>query len=104
MSSAALEQHAADTLEADRNRLDDRGGAAIAQPVQRSGHAGVREEKEFVGGNNSPVLTIMELDKLRVTFTLPTAVAARLKVNQSVPLTFPTSGQKARNRRVRFGP
>ena len=53
-----------------------------------------REEKEFVGNNNSPVMTIMQLDKLRVTFTLPTAQVARLKVDQNVPLTFPNSGQK----------
>ena len=91
---AALEQHAADALEADRL------GSMIERRMMRSPFNGVvtrvyREEKEFVGGNNSPVLTIMELDKLRVTFTLPTAVAVRLKLNQSVPLTFPTTGQKA---------
>jgi multidrug efflux pump subunit AcrA (membrane-fusion protein) len=90
----ALEQHAADTLEVDRI------GTTIERRAMRSPFNGIvtrvfREEKEFVGGNNSPVLTIMELDKLRVTFTLPTSVALRLKLNQSVPLTFPTSGQKA---------
>jgi len=37
------------------------------------------EEKEFIG-NNSPILTIMKLDKLRVTFTVPTAQAARKSV------------------------
>jgi multidrug efflux pump subunit AcrA (membrane-fusion protein) len=67
--------------------------------MMRSPFSGVvtrvyHEEKECVG-NTAPVLTIMQLDKLRVTFTVPTAQVARLKVGQSVPLTFPNSGQKA---------
>ena len=54
-----------------------------------------REEREFVGSNNSPVMTIMQPDELRVTFTIPTTMATRLKVNQKVALTFPTTGQRA---------
>jgi len=50
---------------------------------------------EFVGSNNTPVLTVMQLDKLRVTFTIPTALALRLKTGQKVSLTFPNSNQKA---------
>jgi RND family efflux transporter MFP subunit len=89
-----LEQHATDTLEVDRI------ASMIERRMMRSPFAGVvtrvfREEKEFVGSNNTPVVTIMQLDKLRVTFTIPTALAARLKVDQAVPLTFPNSGQKA---------
>jgi RND family efflux transporter MFP subunit len=90
---AALEQRSADTLEVERI------AATIERRAMRSPFNGVvtrvfHEEKEFVG-NNAPILTIMQLDKLRVTFTVPTALVARLKVNQSVPLTFPNSGQKA---------
>jgi RND family efflux transporter MFP subunit len=90
----ALEQHATDTLEVDRI------ASMVERRMLRSPFDGVvtrvfREEKEFVGNNNSPVLTIMQLDKLRVTFTIPTATALRLKVNQTVSLTFPNSGQKA---------
>jgi RND family efflux transporter MFP subunit len=89
----ALEQHTTDTLESERI------AATIERRQLRSPFDGVvtrvyREEKEFVGSNNSPVLTIMQLDKLRVTFTLPTAQVARLKVDENVPLTFPNSGQK----------
>jgi RND family efflux transporter MFP subunit len=89
----ALEQRSADTLETERI------SAMIERRMMRSPFNGVvtrvyHEEKECVG-NNAPVLTIMQLDKLRVTFTVPTAQVARLKVNQSVPLTFPNSGQKA---------
>lgn len=91
---AAMEQHAADTLEAERI------ASMIERRMMRSPFDGLitrvfREEKDFVGNNNSPVMTIMQPDKLRVTFTIPTAMAARLKVDKSVALTFPTSGQKA---------
>jgi RND family efflux transporter MFP subunit len=90
----ALEQHATDTLEVDRI------ASMVERRMMRSPFNGVvtrvfREEKEFVGSNNTPVLTIMQLDKLRVTFTIPTVLALRLKVNQTVSLTFPNSGQKA---------
>jgi RND family efflux transporter MFP subunit len=90
---AALEQRAADTLEVERI------AATIERRALRSPFNGVvtrvlHEEKEFVG-NNGPVLTIMQLDRLRVVFTVPTAQIARLKVGQSVPLSFPNSGQKA---------
>lgn len=91
---AALEQRAADGLEADRI------AATIERRMMRSPFDGVvtrifHEEKEFVGSNNSPVLTVMQTDKLRVTFTIPTALACRLKPEQKVSLTFPTTGQRA---------
>jgi RND family efflux transporter MFP subunit len=90
----ALEQHATDTLEVDRI------ATMVERRMIRSPFNGIvtrvfREEKEFVGSNNTPVLTIMQLDKLRVIFTIPTALALRLKANQTVSLTFPNSGQKA---------
>jgi RND family efflux transporter MFP subunit len=91
---AALEQRAADSLEVERI------SATIERRTLHSPFGGVvtrvyHEEREFVGNNNSPILTIMQLDKLRVVFTVPTAQIAQLKVEQSVPLTFPNSGQKA---------
>jgi RND family efflux transporter MFP subunit len=91
---AALEQRSSDALEAERI------ASMIERRQMRSPFDGVvtrlfREEKEFVGSNNSPVMTIMQADKLRVTFTIPTALACRLKLNQRVALTFPTTGQKA---------
>jgi RND family efflux transporter MFP subunit len=91
---AALEQHAADVLEVERI------ASTIERRMMRSPFDGLvtrlfREEKDFVGSNNAPVMTIMQTDKLRVTFTIPTAMACRLKVNQKVALTFPTTGQRA---------
>ncbi len=90
----ALEQHATDTLEVDRI------ASMIERRMMRSPFNGVvtrvfREEKEFVGSNNTPVLTIMQLDKLRVIFTIPTTLALRLKVGQTVPLAFPNINEKA---------
>jgi len=91
---AAMEQHAAAALEAERI------ASMIERRAMRSPFDGVvtrlfHEEKEFIGSNNSPVMTIMQPDELRVTFTIPTTLAARLKVNQKVALTFPTTGQRA---------
>jgi RND family efflux transporter MFP subunit len=88
----ALEQHATDALEVDRI------ASMIERRMMRSPFDGVvtrifREEKEFVGSNNTPVLTIMQLDKLRVIFTIPTALAVRLKADHKVLLTFPNSNQ-----------
>jgi len=90
----ALEQHATDALEVDRI------ASMIERRMMRSPFDGVvtrifREEKEFVGNNNTPVLTIMQLDKLRVIFTIPTALAVRLKADHKVLLTFPNSNQRA---------
>ncbi|MFZ1934298.1 MAG: efflux RND transporter periplasmic adaptor subunit [Thermoguttaceae bacterium] len=90
----ALEQHATDSLEVDRI------ASMIERRMMRSPFDGVvtrvfREEKEFVGSNNTPVLTIMQLDKLRVIFTIPTALAVRLKADHKVLLTFPNSNQRA---------
>ncbi len=90
----ALEQHATDSLEVDRI------ATMIERRMMRSPFDGIvtrvfREEKEFVGSNNTPVMTIMQLDKLRVIFTIPTALALRLKAGQTVSLTFPNSDQRA---------
>ena len=90
----AMEQHATDALEADRL------AAMIERRTMYSPFDGMvtrvfHEKNELVGSNNSPVLTVMELDKLRVTFTIPTSVAARLKVGETLPLSFPTTGQRA---------
>jgi RND family efflux transporter MFP subunit len=91
---AALEQRSTDALEAERIT------STIERRMMRSPFDGLvtrvfREEKDFVGSNNLPVMTIMQTDKLRVTFTIPTALACRLKVGQKVALTFPTTGQRA---------
>jgi RND family efflux transporter MFP subunit len=91
---AALEQRSSDALEAERI------STMIERRMMRSPFEGVvtrlfHEEKEFVGSNNTPVMTVMQTDKLRVTFTIPTALACRLKMGQNVALTFPTTGQKA---------
>ena len=90
----AIEQRASDALEYDRI------SAMLERRMLRSPFDGVvtrvfREEKESVSSNNSPVLTVMQLDKLRATFSVPTQQATRLKVGQIIPITFPDGGQEA---------
>jgi RND family efflux transporter MFP subunit len=90
----ALEQDIADSLEVKRI------AATIERRTFRSPTSGVvtriyHEEKDMVGSNASPVLTIMEVDKLRVTFTIPTVQATQLKTGQGIPVMF-INGQKAK--------
>jgi RND family efflux transporter MFP subunit len=54
-----------------------------------------KEEAEFIGGAGAPWLTIMQLDPLRVTFSIPNAQAQALRSGQSVALKMPETGQLA---------
>lgn len=45
-----------------------------------------RDQREFVSLTNPAVFTIVELDPLRVIFSVPTADALRLHVGQTVPV------------------
>lgn len=52
------------------------------------------DEAESVPGANSHVATVVQLDPMRVQFTMPIAEASQLKSGQEVDLLFPDSGQK----------
>lgn len=54
-----------------------------------------KEEAEFIGGAGTPLLTIMQLDPLRVTFSIPNAKAQTLRGGQTVGLTLPETGERA---------
>jgi RND family efflux transporter MFP subunit len=54
-----------------------------------------KEEAEFVGGTTAPFMTIMQLDPLRITFSVPNSHAQALRVGQSVPLALPESKRRA---------
>ena len=91
---AAEEQRIIDRLEYEKNE------ALVERRRLRSPVDGVvtrvhREEREYVSSNNPAVLTVVQLDPLRITFCVPTALGLTLKQNQTVPLVFPESGQKA---------
>jgi RND family efflux transporter MFP subunit len=87
---AAHEQQLLNELE--RKKID----AMIERRKIRSPIDGVitklhREEQELVSSNSAAVATVVQLDPLRVVFTLPTADALPLKAGQTVALTFPES-------------
>jgi RND family efflux transporter MFP subunit len=53
------------------------------------------EEREFVSAPNSVVLTVVQLNPLRIVFPLPTAAAVRLRKDQTVTVRFPELDQDA---------
>lgn len=98
MSEANLrgvqEQQRLDGLE--RKKID----AMLERRKVRSPIDGVvtkvhREEQEFVSNSSPALVTVVQLDPLRVVFTVPTSFASSLKVGQSVPLGFPDGGERA---------
>lgn len=88
----AREQQILDALEC--KRLE----AMLERRILRSPIDGVvlrvhRDEHEFVSTTSSAVVTVVQLDKLRVVFSLPTAQAAQLAVGREMRLQFPESNQ-----------
>ena len=54
-----------------------------------------KDEQELVASNAPTVLTVVQLNPLRLTFSIPTAQAVALKAGQSLPLVFPETSVKA---------
>ena len=54
-----------------------------------------KEEKEFVSTSSPTVLTVVQLDPLRITFSVPTHQAVGLKVGEKAPLIISETGAKA---------
>jgi RND family efflux transporter MFP subunit len=54
-----------------------------------------KEEADYVGASVSPVMTIMQLDPLRITFSIPNSAGQSLRLGQSVALMLPESEQNA---------
>ena len=93
----AREQRLLDGLE--RKKIE----AMIERRTLRSPIDGVvskiyRDEREFVSPNAAAVLTVVQLDPLRVIFSLPTAAAAGLTAAQAVTVELPESGVKVRGK------
>jgi RND family efflux transporter MFP subunit len=91
---SAIEKQKIDELE--HRRI----AAMIERRILKSPIDGVvtrvhKEEADFVGANGNPVLTIMQLDPLRITFSIPNTQGQSLRVGQAVALTFPESEQSA---------
>lgn len=84
---AIKEQHGVDALECAKTE------AMIERRIMRSPIDGVvtrvlRDVREFVVGNNPTVLTVVQLNPLRATFSVPTQQAAALKPGQTVKVVF----------------
>jgi RND family efflux transporter MFP subunit len=93
----AREQHRLDEL--DRKKID----AMIERRTIRSPIDGFvlkiqKEEREFVSGNSAAIATLVQLDPLRVVFSLPTAAAVKVRTGDDVELELPESGSKARGK------
>jgi RND family efflux transporter MFP subunit len=93
-SLAATEKRKIDELEFRRI------SALIERRILKSPIDGVvtriyKEESEFVGGSSAPLMTIMQLDPLRITFSVPNSHAQRLRAGQSIALTLPESNRRA---------
>ncbi len=57
-----------------------------------------KDEREFVSVNSASVATVVQLDPLRVVFSLPTAYAAKLSVGSAVDLEVPDNAAKVRGK------
>jgi RND family efflux transporter MFP subunit len=54
-----------------------------------------KDEQEFVSNNSATVVTVVQLDPLRVIFTIPTKSALSIEAGQTVALEFPESNNTA---------
>ena len=54
-----------------------------------------KEQADYVGATISPVMTVMQLDPLRITFSVPNSAGTALRPGQSVALSLPESDQNA---------
>jgi RND family efflux transporter MFP subunit len=91
------EQHGLDKLEYEKAQ------ALLERRRIRSPIAGVitkthHDEGEYIAGNNPVVFTVVQLHPLRAVFAIPAAGARNLKLDQTVSLRFPDSGQECAGR------
>jgi membrane fusion protein (multidrug efflux system) len=87
------EQHSLDKLEYEKAQ------ALLERRQIRSPIAGVitkthHDEGEYIAGNSPVVFTVVQLHPLRAVFAVPAAGARNLKIDQTVTLRFPDSGQE----------
>lgn len=110
-----LERAAADVEVAEANRLAaeeqlaidtfqfEKAQAELELRTIRSPINGVvakvhHEEREFISAPNSVVLTVVQLNPLRIVFPMPTVDAAKLGKGQAVTVRFPESDEVAEAR------
>ena len=88
----------------EHHQLDELEGKKIAAMIERrtlrspiDGYVLKiqKDEREFVSVNSASVVTVVQIDPLRVVFSLPTASAAKMSVGGTVDLELPEGGTKA---------
>lgn len=91
---AAEEQQALDALEYEKaeSLLEQR---TIRSPIDGVVAEVHREEREYITVMNPVVLTVVQLDPLRVVFPVPTFTALTLRSDQQVTVQFPATGDQA---------
>lgn len=95
--TAEQERLAIDTLE------HKKAETMLERRVLRSPIDGVitrvyKEEREYVPINSPTVMTVVQLNPLRITFSVPTSQALTLAAEQKVPVTFSETGDTASGR------
>ncbi|MBS0207953.1 MAG: efflux RND transporter periplasmic adaptor subunit [Planctomycetes bacterium] len=90
----AEEQLAVDALEYEKSQ------ALLEQRIVRSPIDGVvakvhREEREYVTAQEPIIITVVQLNPLRIIFPIPSHVAGKLRRDQQVVIRFPDSEEDA---------
>jgi RND family efflux transporter MFP subunit len=94
---SATEQHAVNVLEVEKLE------AELELRILRSPINGIvakinYDEREFVNPPEFVVLTVVQLDPLRIVFPVPTAGAVPLRKNQTVTVRFPETNEEVQGR------
>jgi RND family efflux transporter MFP subunit len=84
----AMEQRKVDELDY-RRLMAIRERRNLRSPIDGTVVRVYREDADLVGGANSPVMTVMQLDPLRVNFSVPAARAAAFRAGERRKLLFP---------------
>ena len=90
----AIEQRKVDELDY-RRLLAVRERRNLRSPINGVIIRVYREDADLVGGANAPVMTVMQLDPLRVSFSVPAAYAATFRVGQKRNVQLSDSEQTA---------
>jgi RND family efflux transporter MFP subunit len=90
----AMEQRKVDELDY-RRLLAIRERRNLRSPIDGTVVRVYREDADLVGGANAPVLTVMQLDPLRVSFSVPAARAAAFRAGDKRKVFFPETDEAA---------
>jgi RND family efflux transporter MFP subunit len=90
----AMEQRKVDELDY-RRLLAIRERRNLRSPIDGTVVRVYRDDADLVGGANSPVLTVMQLDPLRASFSVPAARAIAFRVGEKRKVLLPDTEETA---------